>query len=127
MMLDLSTLNEAQLSAVHAEDRPLLIIAGAGSGKTRTIVHRLAHLHEKGVSPYSMLLLTFTRKAAQEMLHRAGALLNGDLLGIQGGTFHAFAYNTLRLHPPTWAKNTLNILDASDCASILAHCKSEKK
>lgn len=126
-MSDLSTLNEAQRSAVCAEDRPLLIIAGAGSGKTRTIVHRLAYLHEKGVDPHSMLLLTFTRKAAQEMLHRASSLLNNSLLGIQGGTFHAFAYNILRQSPPEWAKNTLNILDSSDSAAIIAHCKDANK
>ena len=126
-MPDLSTLNEAQRSAVCAEDNPLLIIAGAGSGKTRTIVHRLAHLHGRGISPYSMLLLTFTRKAAQEMLHRASSLLGTDLHGIQGGTFHAFAYNILRQNPPSWAKNTLSILDASDSASIITHCKDAKK
>ena len=126
-MSDLSTLNEAQRSAVCAEDRPLLIIAGAGSGKTRTIVHRLAHLHDRGVTPQSMLLLTFTRKAAQEMLHRASSLLDADLFGIQGGTFHAFAYNILRRNPPSWAKNTLSILDTSDCASIISHCKDAKK
>jgi len=126
-MPDLSTLNEAQLRAVCAEDRPLLIIAGAGSGKTRTIVHRLAHLHERGVPPHAMLLLTFTRKAAQEMLHRASSLLNTNLLGIQGGTFHAFAYNMLRQNPPAWAKNTLSILDTSDSASIISQCKDAKK
>ena len=88
-MPDLSLLNEAQLKAVTAGDNPLLVIAGAGSGKTRTIVYRLAHLAENGTDPHSILLLTFTKKAAQEMLHRATQLLGSDLIGVQGGTFHA--------------------------------------
>ena len=70
-MLDLSALNPAQREAVTAPDGPVLVVAGAGSGKTRTIVHRLAWLAEQGVDPASMLLLTFTRKASREMLSRA--------------------------------------------------------
>ena len=64
-MIDISTLNPAQLEAVTAPDGPVLVIAGAGSGKTRTLVHRLAWLAEQGISPESMLLLTFTRKASR--------------------------------------------------------------
>ena len=67
-MIDISTLNPAQLEAVTAPDGPVLVIAGAGSGKTRTIVHRLAWLAEQGVPASDMLLLTFTRKASREML-----------------------------------------------------------
>ena len=79
-MLDLSILNEAQKEAVTAPEGPMLVIAGAGSGKTRTIVYRLAWLAEHGTDPHAMLLLTFTRKASQEMLHRAANLLEQQLL-----------------------------------------------
>lgn len=126
-MPDLSLLNEAQYKAVTAGDHPLLVIAGAGSGKTRTIVYRLAHLAENGVNPHSILLLTFTKKAAQEMLHRATGLLGSDLMGVQGGTFHAFSYTLLRQFPPSWAKASLSILDSSDCTNIISHCREEKK
>src|SRR3989338_8080268 len=68
-------LNPQQLAAVTAVDGPSLVIAGAGSGKTRTLVYRVAYLIDKGVDPTSILLLTFTRKAAQEMLQRAGLLI----------------------------------------------------
>jgi DNA helicase-2/ATP-dependent DNA helicase PcrA len=68
-------LNPQQLSAVTAEDGPALVIAGAGSGKTRTLIYRVAYLIDKGVDPGSILLVTFTRKSAQEMLHRAGLLI----------------------------------------------------
>ncbi|MDR1658900.1 MAG: UvrD-helicase domain-containing protein, partial [Desulfovibrio sp.] len=91
-----AALNEAQHEAVTCGDGPVLVVAGAGSGKTRTIVYRLAWLAEHGIAPQAILLLTFTRKAAREMLHRAAILLNQGLSGAQGGTFHAFAYGALR-------------------------------
>ena len=77
-------LNTAQRQAVLTTEGPVLVIAGAGSGKTRTIVYRLAHLVSQGVDPGSILLLTFTRKAAQEMLTRAGLLLAMGPQGISG-------------------------------------------
>ncbi len=126
-MPQFSTLNEAQLEAVTTIDSPVLLIAGAGSGKTRTIVHRIAYLHSKNVYAHQILLLTFTRKAAHEMLHRASQLLETDLFGLQGGTFHAFAYGILRQFPPSWANTALSILDSSDSAAIISHCKDIKK
>lgn len=126
-MPDLSILNDAQREAVCAGDNNLLVIAGAGSGKTRTIIYRLAELAERGVAPHSMLLLTFTKKAAQEMLHRASTLFGFELAGIQGGTFHAFAYGLLRQYPPAWAKNSINILDSSDSASIISQMRDTHK
>lgn len=126
-MLDLSGLNAAQRAAVTAEPGPLLVIAGAGSGKTRTLVHRLAWLAEQGVDPSSMLLLTFTRKASQEMLHRAANLLGYSLGGVHGGTFHGFAFSILRQYRPDWATGALTVMDASDSASALQQCRERFK
>ncbi|WP_077071581.1 ATP-dependent helicase [Mailhella massiliensis] len=122
-MLDISHLNEAQKAAVTAPEGPMLVIAGAGSGKTRTIVYRLAWLAEQGVDPRSMLLLTFTRKASQEMLHRAAQLLDHQLFGVQGGTFHSFAFSVLRRWAPDWTGGTLSVMDTSDSTSAIQACK----
>jgi len=89
-------LNPAQYQAVTTLDGPVLVIAGAGSGKTRTLVYRLAYLVEQGVDPGAILLLTFTRKAAQEMLSRAVRLLDRPLAQVTGGTFHSVCYQWLR-------------------------------
>jgi DNA helicase-2/ATP-dependent DNA helicase PcrA len=89
-------LNPEQLAAANFGDGPLLIIAGAGTGKTRTLVHRVAHLIARGVQPQRILLLTFTRRAAQEMLGRAERLVGATSSHVQGGTFHATAHRLLR-------------------------------
>ncbi len=89
-------LNKAQLSAVTALDGPILVIAGAGSGKTRTLAYRVAWLVERGVPPKEILLLTFTRKAAKEMLDRAARLTNRTCREVSGGTFHSLAQRVLR-------------------------------
>lgn len=89
-------LNEAQLSAVTASDGPILVIAGAGSGKTRTLVYRVAWLVERGIQPEQILLLTFTRKAAKEMLERAARLGDRRCERVSGGTFHSLAQRVLR-------------------------------
>jgi DNA helicase II / ATP-dependent DNA helicase PcrA len=89
-------LNPAQYEAVTTKEGPILVIAGAGSGKTRTLVYRLAYLVEHGVDPGSILLLTFTRKASREMLTRAVHLLNQPLGQVVGGTFHGICYLWLR-------------------------------
>ena len=126
-MLDLSILNEAQKEAVTAPEGPILVIAGAGSGKTRTIVYRLAWLAEHGFDPHAMLLLTFTRKAAQEMLHRAAGLLDHQLLGVQGGTFHSFAFSILRRWAPEWTGGSLTVMDSSDSISAIQACRENLK
>src|SRR3954449_8897328 len=82
-------LNEQQHSAVTAAPGPALVIAGAGSGKTRTLTYRVAYLLENGVAPHQILLLTFTNKAAKEMLARVTDLLPDVSQGIWGGTFHS--------------------------------------
>ncbi len=89
-------LNAQQLAAVTAKDGPALVIAGAGSGKTRTLVYRVAYLIDSGVEPDAILLLTFTRKAAEEMLKRAGLLIGAQSERVVGGTFHSVANMLLR-------------------------------
>ncbi|MDR2573850.1 MAG: ATP-dependent helicase [Desulfovibrio sp.] len=128
-MLDYAkALNEAQYEAVTCGDGPVLVVSGAGSGKTRTIVYRLAWLAEHGIVPQSILLLTFTRKAAREMLHRAAALLEQSLSAAQGGTFHAFAYGALRAHPPAWLEGRpFTLMDGPDVNDALKHCKETLK
>src|SRR2546425_12134202 len=82
-------LNPQQFEAVTAPPGPALVIAGAGSGKTRTLIYRVAYLLENGISPTNILLLTFTNKAAREMLDRVTNLLPNDITGLLGGTFHS--------------------------------------
>ncbi len=118
-------LNEAQYQAVTSLTGSHLVIAGAGSGKTRTLVYRLAYLIEQGVPPEQILLLTFTRKAAQEMLNRASLLLDDSCQQVMGGTFHAMANMLLRRYcrylgyPPNFT-----ILDQSDAEGIVNLIKS---
>src|SRR5437660_9193912 len=91
-------LNPQQCAAVTAPPGPALVIAGAGSGKTRTLIYRVAYLLENGVSPKNILLLTFTNKAAREMLDRVTNLLPDDVSGLWGGTFHSVGNRILRRH-----------------------------
>ncbi len=108
-------LNPAQLKAVQSTEGPHLVIAGAGSGKTRTLVYRVAYLVEKGIKPDRILLLTFTRKAAQEMLIRAAKLLDDRCERVAGGTFHSFANMVLRKHAKLIDfTNNFTIMDESD-------------
>ncbi len=116
-------LNPAQYEAAMTLDGPLLCIAGAGSGKTRTVVYRLANMVEQGIAAHEILLLTFTRKASQEMLHRAGELLGHGIGAVSGGTFHGFAYSVLRQHPPQGFENGLSIMDGADASEALKYCK----
>lgn len=98
-MLDLSNiLNPEQYAAATAPDGPLLVLAAAGTGKTQTLVHRVAYLVENGVFPDSILLLTFTNRAANEMLERARSVTNGAAAGVWGGTFHHICNRLLRRH-----------------------------
>ena len=94
----LDGLNPAQREAVEALDGPVLVLAGAGTGKTRTLIYRLAYLVETGTRPQQIVLLTFTRRAASDMKARASSLLDGRCEKVRGGTFHAFCLETLRQH-----------------------------
>ena len=123
--INLEELNEPQYLAVTTTDGPVLVIAGAGSGKTRTLVYRVAHLIEKGVAPESILLLTFTRKASQEMLWRAGRLLNDTCNRVVGGTFHGIANMLLRRYGSEIGfGSTFTIIDRADAEGIVNLLKS---
>ena len=113
-------LNNAQLEAVTRQKGPMLVIAGAGSGKTRTLVYRAIRLIEDGINPENILLLTFTRKAAGEMLRRASRLLDDRCSNISGGTFHSFANMILRRYAKLigFASN-FSILDRKDAEDVI--------
>ena len=113
-------LNEAQFKAVTTTDGPLLIVAGAGTGKTRTLVYRVARLVEIGAKPESILLLTFTRRAAASMLTRAAALADARCQRVSGGTFHSLGHSVLRKFADEAgvAKN-FTVLDQSDTEDLI--------
>lgn len=113
-------LNKSQYQAVITTKGPVLVIAGAGTGKTRTLVYRVARLVEMGINPEEILLLTFTRKSAQEMLNRASAILDSRCENISGGTFHSFANILLRKYSNLLGlKGSFVILDRSDAEDIM--------
>jgi DNA helicase-2/ATP-dependent DNA helicase PcrA len=126
-------LNDQQLSAVTAtgadgtvNSGPMLVIAGAGSGKTRTLTYRVAWLVEHGVPPGRILLLTFTNKAAREMLRRVESLLPTDISAIWGGTFHHVGNRMLRRHAKLLGfGNDFTILDREDSKDMLDACITE--
>ncbi|MCX8044117.1 MAG: ATP-dependent helicase [Desulfobacterota bacterium] len=116
-------LNPQQQAVVTAGDGPLLVIAGAGSGKTRTLTYRVAYLVRSGVQPHRILLLTFTNKAAREMLHRVEQLAPCEVHALWGGTFHHIANRTLRVHGQRIGLDpNFTILDQSDAVGLLDGC-----
>jgi DNA helicase-2/ATP-dependent DNA helicase PcrA len=119
--VDYSTeLNEQQLAAVTAPPGPLLVIAGAGSGKTRTLTYRVAYLLENGIDPRNVLLLTFTNKAAREMLGRVANLLPVDASGLWGGTFHSVGNRILRRHGTALGYSSgFTIMDREDQKDLI--------
>jgi len=123
----IETLNPAQREAVKHSEGPLLVVAGAGTGKTWTLACRVAHLLERGTRPERLLLLTFTRRAAREMLSRAGRLTGREIgRRVWGGTFHAVANRLLRLHgralglPPDFT-----VMDTPDTADLMNLIRGE--
>src|SRR4051812_43572201 len=113
-------LNEQQLAAVTASPGPLLVIAGAGSGKTRTLTYRVAYLLENGVDPRNILLLTFTNKAARQMLDRVANLLPMDASELWGGTFHSIGNRMLRRHGSVLGyPSGFTILDREDQKDLI--------
>jgi DNA helicase-2/ATP-dependent DNA helicase PcrA len=119
-------LNPSQYEAVLFDKGPLLVIAGAGSGKTRTLTYRVARLVEDGIPPASILLLTFTRKASQEMLKRATELLDNRCERVSGGTFHSFANAVLRRYAALVGFDSrFTIIDRADMESLISLLRKE--
>jgi DNA helicase-2/ATP-dependent DNA helicase PcrA len=119
-------LNDIQYSVVAEGDGPCLVLAGAGSGKTRTLVYRVAYLLEKGVKPENILLVTFTNKAAREMLERVEELLGYRPKGLWGGTFHSVANRLLRMHGEKLGyTKDFGILDSDDSRKLLKQVQKE--
>jgi DNA helicase-2/ATP-dependent DNA helicase PcrA len=113
-------LNSEQLDVVMAGDGPLLVIAGAGSGKTRALTYRVSRLIEDGVDPSEILLLTFTNKASREMLSRVEQLVTIDTRRIWGGTFHSIGNRLLRQHAATIGyRPSFSILDSEDAKEMM--------
>ncbi len=122
----LAQLNEQQRAVVTHGTGPALVLAGAGSGKTRAITYRLAYLLEQGVPPEQILLLTFTNKAAKEMLSRAEALTHIPIKTLWGGTFHHVANRLLRqLAPLVGYQHNFTIIDEDDSQTMLKHLLKE--
>ncbi len=120
-------LNTEQQEVVFAKEGPLLVIAGAGSGKTRTVTYRVARLIEDGIEPSRILLVTFTNKAAKEMLHRVESLINMNINRLWGGTFHHIGNITLRAHSKAIGyENNYTILDREDSKDLLNSCIAER-
>mgnify|MGYP006285763827 CR=1 FL=1 len=121
-------LNPAQYEAVMHNNGAALVIAGAGTGKTRTLIYRVARLVEDGIPPESILLLTFTRKAASEMLRRATALLDGRCEKVSGGTFHSFAVKILRIYANQIGyEQNFTVLDGADSADVINLIRTRMK
>jgi DNA helicase-2/ATP-dependent DNA helicase PcrA len=119
-------LNEEQYQVVTSGSGPKLVIAGAGSGKTRTATYRVARLIESGVPGARILLVTFTNRAAREMLRRVEALVSADARRVWGGTFHSVANRLLRRHAETLGYSAgFSILDAEDSADLVDACIDE--
>ena len=113
-------LNPEQHAAATHGDGPLLIIAGAGTGKTRTLVYRVAHLIDRGIPPERILLLTFTRRAAHEMLSRAERLVGSASSKVHGGTFHATGHRLLRRFGKSVGMPTeFSIMDQGDAVDLI--------
>src|SRR6266700_1473274 len=108
-------LNPQQHDAVTAPPGPALVIAGAGAGKTRTLIYRVAFLLEQGIPADRILLLTFTNKSAREMMRRVADLLGSELPALWGGTFHSIGNRILRLHASLLGyQRDFSILDRQD-------------
>lgn len=121
-------LNPQQWEAVTCPPGPALVIAGAGSGKTRTLTYRVAYLIEHGIAARQILLLTFTNKAAQEMMERVASLLGRELPSLWGGTFHSIGNRILRRHAPAIGYSRgFTIMDREDAKGLLKSCIEEEK
>src|SRR5438094_10325259 len=119
-------LNPQQHAAVTAPPGPCLVIAGAGAGKTRTLIYRVAYLLEQGIPPERILLLTFTNKAAREMMRRVTDLLGQELASLWGGTFHAIGNRILRQHAESAGfQRDFSSLDREDSSELVSTSVAE--
>ena len=119
-------LNPSQLDAVKTKDGAVLVIAGAGSGKTKTLIYRVARLIESGINPENILLLTFTKKAADEMLNRAVMILDSRCEKVAGGTFHSFSNFILRKYSNLLElRNNFTIIDRADAEDVVNHIRAQ--
>ncbi len=127
-MIDLSTLNPPQREAVTTTDGPVLVLAGAGSGKTRVIVHRIAYLMARGVDPEAILAVTFTNKAAGEMRERVTAVAGAAGVDVFVSTFHSFGLWLLQQeHAAAGLPRRFAICDAGDQLATVKRCMREVK
>src|ERR1043166_6505435 len=116
----LDHLNDAQRQAVINTDGPVMIIAGAGSGKTRVLTYRIAHLLTKGVDAFNILALTFTNKASKDMRERIEKILGGEAKNLWMGTFHAVFAKILRIEADKLGyPNNFSIYDTDDAKSLM--------
>jgi DNA helicase-2/ATP-dependent DNA helicase PcrA len=121
-------LNTEQIRVVMEEGGPLLVIAGAGSGKTRTLTYRVARLLESGVKPERILLATFTNKAARSMISRVKSLVCMDPASLWGGTFHHIAHRILRKNATLLGyERNFSIIDTEDASQLINACITEKE
>ncbi len=121
------SLNKEQLRVVHEGDGACLVLSGPGSGKTRTLVHRTAYLLEKGVPGEKVLLLTFTKKAAKNMLHRVSQIINRDSSEVKGGTFHHVGNTFLRRYASTLGySERFIIMDEEDSKEMISSILKNK-
>ncbi|MCF7874085.1 MAG: UvrD-helicase domain-containing protein, partial [Candidatus Omnitrophica bacterium] len=119
----LKGLNPQQKKVVTAANGAALVLAGAGSGKTRVLIHRLAYLLSQGINPKSILVATFTNRAAAEMTHRAEALINSSLKGLWSGTFHHIGNLILRREAKSLGySSSFSIVDSEDAKSLIDDC-----
>lgn len=126
-MLNLNGLNPPQRQAATTIDGPILILAGAGTGKTRVITHRIAYMLEKGIKPETIVGLTFTNKAAREMRERARVLSGENAKRVFLGTFHSFCLKILRqFHVEAGIERQFSLLGTSDQVDIIRRCMDEK-
>lgn len=116
-------LNSEQYEVVTKGDGPCLVLAGAGSGKTRTLVYRVVYLLDHGVRPENILLVTFTNKASKEMLERINVTLGADARGLWGGTFHHIGNRLLRMYGESIGiEKNFTILDSEDSLTLIKNC-----
>ncbi len=121
-----SLLNDQQYAAITHNSGAALVLAGAGTGKTRILIYRLSRLIEDGVKPESILLLTFTRKSAMEMISRASAVLDNRAEKINGGTYHSFCLQILKKYAPLVGYNSnFNVIDTDDALELVNIARQE--